>query len=235
MLISHPLWQRLTTALALSFVLSCLSSFALAQQSLTATLEGIITDPNGAVIPSAKVTARNTQTGQTRTTQADESGIYRLPLLQPGVYELSVSAPNFTEAKRSGLTLTVGQKLNLDIALAIGGSNETINISAEAPIIETSRTNISSTVSDQQVATLPIRGRNFLDLVSSERAERRSDHVRCERAPMNIVGISDRQLVALRAIARRVEYDKGWLLRLRSHIRTSQRDSGHEILPHTAA
>jgi hypothetical protein len=148
------------------FWLSLLSGFAFAQQSLTATLEGIITDPNGAVIPSAKVTARNTQTGQTRATQTDESGVYRLPLLQPGTYELAISAANFTEAKRSGITLTVGQKLNLDFALTIGGSNETINISAEAPIIETSRTNISSTVSDQQVATLPIRGRNFLDLVS---------------------------------------------------------------------
>ncbi len=154
--------QTLFLLLAVSFF----SGLAFAQQSLTATLEGVITDPNGAVIPSAKVAARNSQTGQVRTSQVDESGLYRLPLLQPGVYELTVSAANFTEAKRSGITLTVGQKLNLDIALTIGGSNETINISAEAPIIETTRTNISSTVSDQQVATLPIRGRNFLDLVS---------------------------------------------------------------------
>ncbi len=158
--------RRTRSALFLLLTLGLFSASAFAQQALTATLEGIVTDPNGAVIPSAKVAVKNTQTGQTRTSQADESGLYRLPLLQPGVYDLTVSAANFTDAKRSGITLTVGQKLNLDIALTIGGSNETINISAEAPIIETTRTNISSTVSDQQVATLPIRGRNFLDLVS---------------------------------------------------------------------
>jgi outer membrane receptor protein involved in Fe transport len=137
-----------------------------AQQSLTATLEGIITDPNSAVIPNAKVIVKNTQTGQVREVQADESGIYRLSLLQPGAYEMTVSAPNFTDAKRSGITLTVGQKLNLDVALAVGGSSETINIEATAPLLETTRSNVAGSVGERQVSSLPVNGRNFLDFVT---------------------------------------------------------------------
>ena len=158
-------YQFARLGLAVWLTLGSLSGFAVAQQSLTATLEGVITDPNGAVIPNAKVTVKNALTGQMRAAQADESGLYRLPLLQPGVYDMTVSAANFTDAKRSGITLTVGQKLNLDLALAVGGSSESISITAAAPIIETTRANITSLVSDKQVSTLPIRGRNFLDLV----------------------------------------------------------------------
>jgi hypothetical protein len=137
-----------------------------AQQSASATLEGIITDPQGAVIPNAKLTVKNTANGLTRELQTDESGVYRFAALQPGAYELTINAPNFSETKRSGIVLTVGQKLNLDVTLAVGGATATVNITGEAPIVETTRTNVAGSVGERQVSSLPVNGRNFLDFVT---------------------------------------------------------------------
>lgn len=137
-----------------------------AQQSATATLEGVITDPQGAVIPNAKLMVKNTDNGLTRELQTDESGVYRFAALQPGRYELTISAPNFSETKRSGIVLMVGQKLNLDVTLAVGGATATVNITAEAPIVETTRTNVSGSVNARAVSELPVNGRNFLDFVT---------------------------------------------------------------------
>ncbi len=136
-----------------------------AQTGVTATIEGIVTDPSGAVIPNARVVARNTDTGLSRENMTDATGIYRLTLLPPGNYTLSASAPGFAENKFGSLTLTVGQKLNLDLALRVNVS-ETVTITDVAPVVETTRTNISSSVGERQVRELPVNGRNFLDFVT---------------------------------------------------------------------
>lgn len=138
---------------------------ALAQQSATATIEGIVTDPNNAVVVGAKVTARNVDTGLTREITTDASGLYRLIALPPGTYALSASATGFAENKYGNVTLTVGQKLNLDLGLRVNVS-ETITITDAAPVVETTRTNVAGSVGEQQVRSLPVNGRNFLDFVT---------------------------------------------------------------------
>ena len=145
-------------------MLGCAVS-ALAQQAATATIEGIVTDPNNAVVVGAKVTARNVDTGLTREIVTDASGIYRLPALQPGTYELAASATGFSENKFGRVTLSVGQKLNLDLSLRVNVS-ETITITDAAPVVETTRTNVAGSVGEQQVRSLPVNGRNFLDFVT---------------------------------------------------------------------
>ncbi len=162
---------HLTFTRQLAFVCGLLLAFAFAmpvfaQQAATATLEGIVTDQQGAVIPNAKLTVKNTQNGLTRDMQTDGSGVYRFVALQPGTYELTVSAPNFKEAKQGNIVLTVGQKLNLDVSLTVGGGSESVNISAEAPVVETTRTNVAASVGEKQVNSLPVNGRNFLDFVT---------------------------------------------------------------------
>src|SRR5262245_16545567 len=94
-----------------------LSAFvtAFAQQAATATIEGIVTDPNNALVVGAKITARSVDTGLTREITTDSNGIYRLSALPPGTYALSASAQGFAENKYGNITLTVGQKLNLDL------------------------------------------------------------------------------------------------------------------------
>ncbi len=150
-------------------LLCCLALLALsigAQQSATATLEGTVTDANGAVVPNAKVSIRSTDTGFTREVTTDASGIYRLPTLPPGNYQLLVSAAGFAEGKFSGIALTVGQKLNLDLTLKVSGVGETIEITDSAPVVETTRTSVSGSVNSKAVSDLPVNGRNFLDFVT---------------------------------------------------------------------
>lgn len=148
-------------------MLLLVSSFVavLAQQSATATIEGIVNDPNNAVVVGARVTARNVDTGLTREITTDASGIYRLTALQPGTYALSASATGFAENKYGNVTLTVGQKLNLDLSLRVNVS-ETVTITSAVPVVETTRTNVASSVTERAVRELPVNGRNFLDFVT---------------------------------------------------------------------
>lgn len=160
----HFLLRASTVFAALLFTLSSFTA-ALAQQSATATIEGIVTDPNNAVVIGAKVAARNVDTGATREITTDASGIYRLTALQPGTYALSASATGFAENKYGNVTVNVGQKLNLDLALRVN-VNETITITSAAPVVETTRTNVASSVTESSVRELPVNGRNFLDFVT---------------------------------------------------------------------
>mgnify|MGYP000875212022 CR=1 FL=1 len=162
----HRSFVRLLNALGAMLLALAAFIHVPAQQAATATLEGVVTDPQGAVIPNAKLTVKNTATGQTRDLQTDESGVYRFIALQPGTYELTVSASNFTTAKRGSIALSVGQKLNLDVTLAVGASTETVTVTAEAPVVETTRTNVAGSVGERQVRALPVNGRNFLDFVT---------------------------------------------------------------------
>ena len=135
-------------------LLAMCSLAALAQQAATATLEGLVTDPNAAVVPNATVTVRNVNTGLERTITTDSDGLYRLPLLPPGTYEITATAPGFAQNKYGNITLTVGQKLNVDLGLRVNIS-ETIQITDVAPIVETTRTNVSGSVTERTVRELP--------------------------------------------------------------------------------
>lgn len=160
--------KRATRRLMSLFVLALLglaAPVALGQGATTATVEGVVTDPQNAVVPNIKVTIRSTATGFERSTTTDENGLYRLPLLPAGRYDLTAEGQNFALLKRTNLDLTVGQRLNLDLQLTVGGGSETINVSAEAPIVETTRTQVSTTVNSMSVANLPVNGRNFIDFV----------------------------------------------------------------------
>ena len=158
----QPYLRFLFTVLGVAF----LALSALAQQSATATLEGIVTDANNAVVPNAKVVIRSVDTGFTREVATDANGIYRLPALPPGNYQLIASAAGFAEGKFNGITLTVGQKLNLDLTLKVSGVGETVEITDIAPVIETTRSSVSGSVNSKAVSELPVNGRNFLDFAT---------------------------------------------------------------------
>jgi hypothetical protein len=138
---------------------------ALAQQTMTsATLGGRVADANGAALPGVVVTATNTETNQSRTSTTDGEGRYRFSYLPVGAYELKVEKSGFaTLTKR--LTLTVGQALDVPLALSVAGVAEDVQVnSANAAAIETARTQVAETVLPKDVESLPLNGRNFLDL-----------------------------------------------------------------------
>ena len=122
-----------------AFFTLLLAISALAQQSATATIEGVVADANGAVLPNAKVVIKSPDNGLTREVTTDANGIYRIPGLPPGNYQMTASASGFAENKFNGLTLTVGQKLNLDLSLKVSAVGETINVSDIASVVETTR------------------------------------------------------------------------------------------------
>jgi outer membrane receptor protein involved in Fe transport len=153
------------TVLLITLLLALMSFSVQAQTAATATIEGQVTDQNNAVVPNAKVSVRSADTGLERTVVTDNDGIYRLPLLPPGTYRLTASAPGFAENRFGSITLTVGQKLNLDLMLRVNVS-ETVQITDVAPVVETTRTQVSGSVGEKAVRELPVNGRNFLDFVT---------------------------------------------------------------------
>jgi len=143
------------------------ASYLLAQSEVgTAILGGTVTDPSGATVAGAKVTAVNQATGFTRTTETNEAGQYTLLRLAVGRYDLTVDLQGFKTAKKTGVLLNVGAVANLDVALEIGAATESVSVTAEIPVIESTRSQTSTTVNEKAVSDLPINGRNFLDFAT---------------------------------------------------------------------
>ncbi len=133
-------------------------------QVVTAQLSGQVRDPAGAVVVGASVRARQVATGVVRTTTTGEAGLYILPNLPPGEYEVEVSAPGF-RPHRQVLTLSVGQTATLDITLEVGGVMEAVTVTGQEIVLDPSKTEISQVIEERRITDLPIIGRNFVDFV----------------------------------------------------------------------
>jgi hypothetical protein len=136
---------------------------AVAQESGGATINGTVTDPSGALISGAKITATQPATGSQRTTQTSSAGLYSFSALAAGTYDVTVEATGFKQAKFGAVALAVGAVVTLDAHLQVGAAQEVIDVSADAPVVETTRTQTSTVVNQRAISDLPINGRNFLD------------------------------------------------------------------------
>ena len=149
--------------LALAFCLSLAVPISAQENLSSASVSGRVTDPQGAAVPGALVTARQIETNVTRDTVTDQEGRFRLPYLKVGRYDIGVRLQGFADATRT-LTLTVGSAFELPVVLTIAGLESNITVSADATILEAARSQIAGTVSQTEVRNLPMNGRNFLDL-----------------------------------------------------------------------
>ena len=122
-----------------------------------------ITDPQGAVVAGAHVTARQTETNTAREAVTDAEGRFRFPYLRLGPYEISVRHAGFADATRR-LDLTVGAAFDLPIRLPLEAVAESVTVTGAATVLESARSQIAGTVSQAEVANLPLNGRNFLDI-----------------------------------------------------------------------
>jgi hypothetical protein len=152
-------------ALGAAIILTVGSPPALAQQTVSsATLGGCVEDTNGAALPGVVVTATNTETSQSKTAMTDGEGRYRFSYLTVGAYELKVEQVGFNSLTKQ-LMLTVGQALDVPLTLSVAGVAESVRVSgADAATVETGRTQVAETVLPKDVESLPLNGRNFLDL-----------------------------------------------------------------------
>ncbi len=151
--------QRIIPA-ALIVLLSVGAILAQAQAS-TADLRGLVTDPNGAVVPGATVTAKNSATGISRTVTANDEGTYQIFALPPGEYEVSAVASTFKRTVISPVRLTVGQSAELGIKLEVGTQDLVVNVPGSSiELVETTRTSVSNTIDQQRIENLPINERS---------------------------------------------------------------------------
>src|SRR5579862_1309336 len=133
----HTNVQSINWKLLLVLLLSAVFCASGNAQLSTATMYGTITDPAGAAIPKASVTLTQTDTGFVRTVVTNESGGYRADFLPIGPYKVTVTATGFKKLERAGITLTVTEEAHLDLAVTVGGSEQTIEVTAEVPLLNT--------------------------------------------------------------------------------------------------
>ncbi|HET9527052.1 MAG TPA: TonB-dependent receptor [Pyrinomonadaceae bacterium] len=149
---------------ALLPLLLVLTASVLGQQAAKATLTGTVTDPNGAVVPGASVTATQTATGVRRETVSNDEGLYVLTDLAPGEYEVRVEAKGFVIRLVTNLSLQVGQTVTLNSPLEVRGTTEKTEQFASPPLIDTRDSLVQGVVESREVESLPLNGRNFLEL-----------------------------------------------------------------------
>ena len=137
-----------------------------AAQSTTATIVGSVTDPGGAQVPNASITARNADTGLKRTVVSGEDGSYRIEFLPVGKYVVEVTATSgFKKAFRDGIVLQVNDTAKVDISLEVGSVTESVTITGGAAEVNTSNAELGRTIQTKEIENLPLVERNIYALL----------------------------------------------------------------------
>jgi Carboxypeptidase regulatory-like domain/TonB-dependent Receptor Plug Domain len=155
--------KRLAALAVVSAVVS-LADRPLFAQSFTATLVGTVTDPSGAALPGATVTAVQQGTARAHTALTASDGGFTVPQLAPGRYDVTVEMSGFKRHQASGLVLETDQTRRLDVRLEVGGFAEAITVSGEAPLLNTDTSSKGEVITQRQVQDLPLNGRNYAEL-----------------------------------------------------------------------
>jgi hypothetical protein len=133
---------------------------------VTAVLSGTVTDQSGAFVSGANITAKNADTGASRSALTDARGHYEFSSLPVGNYEVRGAKSGFTEEVRGGIRLAVGQNAIVDITLQVGESSQQITVEGDAPVVGVTTADISGLVGEQQVKNLPLNGRSYDELLT---------------------------------------------------------------------
>ncbi len=136
----------------------------LAAQDTRGIISGAVTDPQGATVTGAKITVTNTGTATGTKLTTNQNGYYEAPLLLPGTYSVSVEAPGFKKAVQSRITLGLGDQLKINVQLEVGGVTESVTISSEAPMLDTSTVSMGRNITNREVMDLPVIGNNVMAL-----------------------------------------------------------------------
>jgi outer membrane receptor protein involved in Fe transport len=138
----------------------CTVGNAAAQQT-TGSIQGRITDAQGSAVPGVTVTSKNTETGFTRSEVSDAEGVYRLIGLPVGTYDMTAELQGFSRFERKTVIVNVGQTLPIDITMSVANIQETVTVTGESPLIETSSSAVGGVVDVARLESLPLNGRQF--------------------------------------------------------------------------
>ena len=146
-------------------VLVCVFSIQLGLAQTSGTISGVVRDSTGGVVPGASVIVQNVETGSTRNLETDAEGRYLAANMSPGRYQVEASVAGFQTEVHSGIGLSVGQEAVVNFTLRVGQVAERVEVTGEAPIVETTNATISGLATEAQIRDLPLNGRSFTDLV----------------------------------------------------------------------
>lgn len=135
-------------------------------QSMKAELFGVVRDPAGLPVAGASVGVLNTQTQVRLSMDSDSQGAFHFSALTGGSYEITVTKPQFTTLRRTGIMLVVGDRVNLDLTLTLGNVTESIEVTGATPLLQASRGTASFVVEQKRLVNLPLDGRNFVPLIA---------------------------------------------------------------------
>jgi carboxypeptidase family protein/TonB-dependent receptor-like protein len=146
-------WSAIVFSIAVVVFLS--ANMAYGQGGKFATITGRALDPKGASVPDATITAMNLENGIARTTTTTSDGIYRLESLTPGTYDVTIVAGGFTKAVAKGVKILVGETRDVNFNLELAGQKESVIVTSEIPLVETTKTDVSVNLDDRDVSNLP--------------------------------------------------------------------------------
>ena len=152
-------------ALALGLACAFVAPSLIYAQTLQGVVEGNVTDSSGAAVPGAQVSITNEQTGQSRSGEANEIGLYTFPTVNPGPYTVRVTLEGFQTAQRTGVDVRPNSVTRVDVSLEVGQVSETVTVEANAAVLQTDRAEVRQEVTETQLKNLPVPlGRNYQNL-----------------------------------------------------------------------
>jgi hypothetical protein len=160
-------WNEIGTKLGVSLAMLALAAGIAFAQGGEADIIGTVTDSSGAVIPTAQVTLTNVETGVARTVTTQD-GQYIFSPVSPGTYNISVKATNFQTQSITHLLINIGVHLTQDVVMKVGNSEQTVEVSGAVPVVDTSSQSVAGIVDQEQITTLPINTRQYLNLALLE-------------------------------------------------------------------
>ncbi|MEP7116393.1 MAG: TonB-dependent receptor [Acidobacteriota bacterium] len=146
--------------LALALVAAAVIPSAAQSTAINGSIEGVITDESGGVLPGVTVTVTNLDTGDSRVVITNESGLYRAPLLTLGKYKVAAELQGFKKFEQTGVNISAGQTAVISIKLGVGALSETISVTADAPLVDLGKIEQGRTLTEAEIKTLPLTSRN---------------------------------------------------------------------------
>jgi hypothetical protein len=159
-----PFYLRRHFCILFVFVFLLFSGSSILGQADQGRIVGTVTDSTGAVIPNATIAVTNEKTGETRTVQSNDSGVYIVPALRASIYTIKISAPKFSANESKSVPLSVGRELVFDSALQVGSTSTVVNVISSEAAIDTASASIGATVNQREVRDLPLNGRQLSQL-----------------------------------------------------------------------
>ena len=159
-MVNLTMWQRVSVLVAAMALIAVTAGTAAAQGG-AGVISGVAKDTQGGVLPGVTVTLRNQASGVTRTAVTEGDGSYRFPALNPGRYTITAELPGFSTVEVTNIDITIGLGLTQNFGMQVQSLAETITVTGDAPVVDTTKSEVSGVVTQQQIETLPINSRQY--------------------------------------------------------------------------